>query len=892
MNKQPAKPKFILVDSSVSGSGGHYLEYAEQVFDAAQIAGFSCVLIANTAFRPDAAIDAQIFPVLPLDLWGNNLALRHDKNNVFTDDDRRFLRLHFGRTGVLWAAANNMEAVRHYAREVPLSKTAAKRLATFARLAAPIQQRYRTILAAESSDRIPSSHRDERSQRYRALRQAIREIVRQPIAGPLRPADADVGAADLYQHSARAEGYERAIENVLHRVGADADDLVFIPTLSFSEATAVRNLLARSETARMPSWCLLFRRDVYRGYTPDWEAQEWNVHALRNLFASFARLAERTRVKFLCDTEELARQYRHFQTGPFTTVAIPVRTRSAAASEGTPAGQEQTHSSKGWMEILFRRDARFVHGFDYLSQVFDTLPQELMARVRISATSAASEPPPTQDEFDSRLTRACLRPYGIDCYREIAEPQLRLDGWRSVMRLFQIAVFVEPRAARPSLFIDELDAAVSVGAIVVLPTDTAVAAAFESTLVQQHPNARAFFFSEGETSTATAMNLAAALCEAIKFCEEHISPIADDLQSWRLCYLGDAREEKGFALLPYINEHLSMKVIKGRPIRIAAQGYQTGTAVDVAMLKGVDALLRSTADGTVVVQEPLPSDEYAAMIARSDIVYNLYRRENYTARSSGVFVEAIACHKPVVATAGTWMSAVMGSYAPDYHRDMIDPGQVIADVLMTGADGRWREIGIENGKQVDREIEAGNTARLAERMGIYRVFSRPERANHIWLELAIDSPYPDICVHINFAWRGANLVNIREERVLLNRLGSGSLSAVLEVPRVCEDLWVGLNVAHSPVAVDLSWLRLRWVDVAGVAFLPGGMIVSEAPQEIMADRAVAAITTILSNYDPYRSSCEWLARRWADAQNADQLVAGLLKAPALSPQTRFAGGDW
>lgn len=892
MNKQPAKPKFILVDSSVSGSGGHYLEYAEQVFDAAQIAGFSCVLIANTAFRPDAAMDAEIFPVLPLDLWGNNLALRHDKNNVFTEDDRRFLRLHFGRTGVLWAAANNMEAVRHYAREVPLSKTAAKRLATFARLAAPIQQRYRTILAAESSDRIPSSHREERSQRYHALRQAIREVVPQPAAGPLRPADPETGAGDLYQHSARAEGYERAIENVLHRVGADDDDLVFIPTLSFSEATAVRNLLARSETARAPSWCLLFRRDVYRGYTPDWEAQEWNVHALRNLFASFVHLAERARVKFLCDTEELARQYRHFQTGPFTTVAIPVRTRTPAQPEGLPRARGEAPSAEGRIEILYRRDTRFEHGYDYLSYVLDALPQELLARARVSATRAASQPPPGNDDFGGTLARARLRPYDTDCYREIAEPRLRLDGWRALMRLFRIAVFVEPEAARPSLFVDELEAAASAAAMIVMPAGTALATAFKATLAQQYPRARAFYFSEGETSTETALNVGAALYEAIRSCTELPSPAPEEFDCWRLCYLGDAREEKGFALLPYINEQLSMQVIKGRPIRIAAQGYQTGTSVDVEMLKGIDALLRSTADGTVVVQEPLRSEQYAAMIARSDIVYNLYRRENYTARSSGVFVEAIACHKPVVATAGTWMSAVMGSYAPDYHRDMIDPGQVLADVMMTGADVRWREIGIENGKQVDREMDAGNTARLAERMGIYRVFSRPERANHIWLELAIDSPYPDICVHINFAWRGANLVNIREERVVLNRLGSGSLSAVLEVPRVCEDLWVGLNVAHSPVAVDLSWLRLRWVDVAGVAFLPGGMIVSEAPHEIMADRAVAAITTILSNYDPYRRSCEWLARHWADAQNADQLVAGILSAPVLNPQTRFSGGDW
>src|SRR5215207_5300112 len=330
MKNKQAKPQFILVDSSISGSGGHYLEYAEQVFEAARAAGFSCVLIANTAFRPDGAMDAEIFPVLPLDMWGNNLALRHDAGNVFTDDDRRFLRINFGHIGVLWAAANNIEAVRNYAREVPLSKTAANRLAALVGLAQPIQRRYRALLAAESSDRIPTSHREERSQRYQALRQAIRDVVRQPAAGPTRAAESEAGADDLYQHSARAEAYARAVEEILQRTGAGAEDVVFIPTLSFSETTAIRNLLARSATARSPACSLLFRRDVYRGYTPDWEAQEWNVHALRNLFASFQHLAEGARIKFLCDTDELSRQYQQFQSGPFTTVAIPVRTHAGA----------------------------------------------------------------------------------------------------------------------------------------------------------------------------------------------------------------------------------------------------------------------------------------------------------------------------------------------------------------------------------------------------------------------------------------------------------------------------------------------------------------------------------------------------------------------------------
>ena len=94
-------PKFVLVDSSISGSGGHYLEYAEQVFEAAAHAGFACFLIANRAFKLDPGLGTTTFPVLPLDMWGNNLALRDDNDNSFSEEDRRSLRLHFGRLGLL-----------------------------------------------------------------------------------------------------------------------------------------------------------------------------------------------------------------------------------------------------------------------------------------------------------------------------------------------------------------------------------------------------------------------------------------------------------------------------------------------------------------------------------------------------------------------------------------------------------------------------------------------------------------------------------------------------------------------------------------------------------------------------------------------------------------------
>src|SRR6185312_8279021 len=114
-----------------------------------------------------------------------------------------------------------------------------------------------------------------------------------------------------------------------------------------------------------------------------------------------------------------------------------------------------------------------------------------------------------------------------------------------------------------------------------------------------------------------------------------------------------------------------------------------------------------------------------------------------------------------------------------------------------------------------------------------------------------------------------------------NRLGSGSLSLVLEVPRVCEDVWIGFNLAHTPVSLDVSWVRLRWIEVGALAAQPGGFVVTEGPPARVAEQAANVVTTILSNYDAYVRSCDWLAQRWADSQTAEELVKGIIAAPLL-----------
>jgi hypothetical protein len=511
--------------------------------------------------------------------------------------------------------------------------------------------------------------------------------------------------------------------------------------------------------------------------------------------------------------------------------------------------------------------------------------------------------PEDQNEWRAKLTRARLRAYTPHCFRPIGEPQLLPHDWQAMMRLFQIVVFVEPRAAHPSLFHDELQAAASAGTTVVLPAETALSAFFRQSLSQQHPSCRAIYYWEGASSAATAENVSRAIQQAVETLPpETLARASAERDSWFLCYLGDARQEKGFALLADLIESNSLTTIAARPLRTIAQIYQTSVQVDIAILKGIERLRQLAPEGNILIDEPLEAAAYNAILARSHIVYNLYDRANYAARSSGVFVERIAAHKPLIVTAGTWMSALMGMYAADYHRDVIAPRSILSEALMLGTDPRWKEIGLEHGIDIDRDIRPDTIARISQQLGVYYVFRRPDNASYVWIEFELRGPCPDICIELSLAWRRTEAKTetadriehniVREDRVVLNRMHAGSHSAVFEIPQGCEDLWLSFRIAYSSAAAAIDWLRLRWLDIAGAAYQPGGISVAECPPPEMARRASAAAATILSNYGAYVDGCEWLGRHWGAAQTADELLRQLLDAPALEYRARLAGRDW
>lgn len=131
-----------------------------------------------------------------------------------------------------------------------------------------------------------------------------------------------------------------------------------------------------------------------------------------------------------------------------------------------------------------------------------------------------------------------------------------------------------------------------------------------------------------------------------------------DKKAWVISYLGDARPEKGFLYLPEIVDMLSDENVR---FQIQANFNIPGGEGGVASCR---RKLRKKKNVTLY-ETALNEEKYASALARTDIMLILYDPEQYYARSSGIFAEAMAEGIPALVPADTWMSVEVckGRYA-------------------------------------------------------------------------------------------------------------------------------------------------------------------------------------------------------------------------------------
>lgn len=122
-------------------------------------------------------------------------------------------------------------------------------------------------------------------------------------------------------------------------------------------------------------------------------------------------------------------------------------------------------------------------------------------------------------------------------------------------------------------------------------------------------------------------------------------------------YVGDLRDEKGIDLLPGIMASIRRAGHGPDKVRFRIQGNLPVAGVTAHTRRARAALEAAARDvgGVELVGGPLDSDAYMDLLLQSDVLLIPYSTVHYAARSSGIFVEAVAAGIPTVHPRSSWM---------------------------------------------------------------------------------------------------------------------------------------------------------------------------------------------------------------------------------------------
>ena len=137
-------------------------------------------------------------------------------------------------------------------------------------------------------------------------------------------------------------------------------------------------------------------------------------------------------------------------------------------------------------------------------------------------------------------------------------------------------------------------------------------------------------------------------------------PDAEALGRWsrhaspRLAYLGGARTEKGFHLLPAAEKSVADAGFSATWLLQAPVNTDLEEP-DVAHARR--ALLGLNTASVQIIDAELSSSEFQSLLEAADIILLPYQPQAYRSRSSGILVQALAAGKVVVVPSGTWLSS-------------------------------------------------------------------------------------------------------------------------------------------------------------------------------------------------------------------------------------------
>lgn len=370
--------KFILIDQSIEGKGGHYLEYATNVLHAARQEGYEICLATNRKFT--GTFDCAVLPVYTYNIWGKK---------------RR-------RAGIFHKLAGKMAVTVCRIRNAAAARVVIGKYSIFGQITQMvIQGNFEELMEVVSEKNIlllvpmlltailigiPAAVLLFFYRSFLAVFHLAAHFPIVRLAGRRAKERMEMFCLSWNKTLSRLRGgnvskgrwrkdFGRSTKKVLQYFHAEPGDIVFIPTLSETELMGVAELIEKYESACGPSWHMVFRRNLFAGREPVYRITDKEVLMFRKILYRFVSMTKgRAATYFYTDTERLSAQYNKLNIIEFATLPIPIN----------PVLQiPQRKQIQMPVNIVYLGDARREKGYQFLDGIVRDLWRDYVLKGKV-----------------------------------------------------------------------------------------------------------------------------------------------------------------------------------------------------------------------------------------------------------------------------------------------------------------------------------------------------------------------------------------------------------------------------------------------------------------------------------------------------------------------------
>jgi hypothetical protein len=395
--------KFILIDNSIKGFGGHHYEYAMHVLQAAHDEGFETVLATNKKFKDDVSVDIpwKVVPVYDLEFWSSP-----PKKVVLRDLLREKLinlknKLRFSKLGYKFQLLRELNGsnIKMYLKNFNIIELIIYLFFLFV-------YKYSKILFINVKNIIKNIFvpvfklikplKEYFLTLYRSFKYLIEGIL-----WPVLILKNKTPIIRKYlDKQKRINTFAKNTDKLLKEINCESSDIVFIPTLSELDMLGLLKTFKNIDKNKVLNWHLLFRRNIFIGKSDNYKDQD--TSEIKSYFTQFNEENKTQNVKFWTDTDRLTTQYNLLNTCTFFTLPIPIN------PDFTDVKEEFNYP----LNIVYSGDARREKGYAFIQDIVQSLMKDYIetgkVKFELQSNFAFANP--------SDGTKEYLARYELDTY--------------------------------------------------------------------------------------------------------------------------------------------------------------------------------------------------------------------------------------------------------------------------------------------------------------------------------------------------------------------------------------------------------------------------------------------------------------------------------------------